>query len=234
MEAAVAVATVVAGMVAKEVAIVVAITKAATAEVAVAAMEAVEVVATIKVDTVEAVAATEVAADMVVAAEAATEVVDSLRRENSRRHGAVAEAEATEEVAVAATEEAIMVVEDMVEETKTAEEAVEEDTPILKGAEAGEEIPEVPSILRIIMKATRMELVPVMEVEEVLETNSTGMQIQRVHLESCNSILAASERCRSKTLRAPSISISASTLRRIKAYFRPKKVSVSLSNAGRG
>jgi hypothetical protein len=167
---------------------------------------------------------------MVVAAEAATEVVD-LRRENLRRHGAVAEA--TEEVAVVATEEAIVVAEDMVEETKTVEVAVEEDTPILKEVE-GQEIPEAPSILRIIMRVIRMEVVPVMEVEEVVETNSTEMQTLREHLESSNSTLAARERCKSKTLRAQSSSISVSILRRTKAYFRPKKVSLSLLNAGRG
>jgi hypothetical protein len=230
MEAAAVAATVVAGTVAKE-ANLVAITKVATAEVAVAAMEAVVEVATIKVDMVEAVAAMEVAAAMVVAAEAATEVVD-LRRENSKRHGAVA-AEATEEVAVAATEEAIVVAEDMVEETKTVEVAVEEDTPILKEV-AGEEIPEGPSILRIIMKATRMEVAQVMEVEEVVETNSTEMETLRGHLESSNSTLAARERCRSKILRVPSSSISVSTLRRTKVFFRPKRVSLSLLNAGRG
>jgi hypothetical protein len=187
-------------------------------------------VGTIKVDMVEVAAATEVAAAMVVAAEAATEVVD-LRRENLRRHGAVAEA--TEEVAVVATEEAIVVAEDMVEETKTVEVAVEEDTPILKEVE-GQEIPEAPSILRIIMRVIRMEVVPVMEVEEVVETNSTEMQTLREHLESSNSTLAARERCKSKTLRVQSSSISVSTLRRTKAYFRPKKVSLSLLNAGRG
>jgi hypothetical protein len=223
MEAAVAAATV--AEVAKEAHLVV-ITKAATAEVAVT--EAVAEEATIRVDMVAVVEAATEVVDMVVAAEAATVVVEILRRENSRRHGVVmVAAEAT--VAVVATEVAIVVAEDMEEETKIAE-VVEEGTLILKEVE----IPAVPSILRTIMKVTRMEVALAMEVEEVVETNLTEMQTLREHLESSNSILAARERCRSKTLRALSSSISVSTLRRTKVYFRPKKVSQSLLNAGRG
>lgn len=227
MEAAVAAATVAVVTVAKEANQVV-ITKAGTAEVAVAAMEAAVEAVTIKVDMGEVVAAATVvvAAAMAVAEGAATAVVDNLRRENSRRHGA---AVATVEVAVAvaATEEAIVVAEAMVEETKSVEAVVEEGTQILKEV-PGEEVPEVPSILRIIMKATRME------VEEVVETNSIEMLTPREHLGSSNSTLAARGRCRSKTLRGLSSSISVSTLRKIKVYFRPRKASPSLLNAGRG
>jgi hypothetical protein len=232
MEAVAVAATVAVGMVAKE-ANQVGITKAATAEVAVAAMEAAAEAVTIKVDTVEAVAAaTEVGVAMAVAEVAATAVVVSLRRENSRKHGAaVAEATVEVEVAVAATEEAIVVAEDMVEETKTVEVAVEEATPILKEVAAGE-IPEVPSILRIIMKATRMEVALAME--EVVETNLTEMPTLMELLESFNSTLAARGRCRSKTSRGLSSSISVSTSRRTRVYFRPKRASQSLLNAGRG
>jgi len=169
-------------------------------------------------------------AAMAVAEVAATAVADSLRRENSRRHGVVV-AEATVEVAVAATEEAIVVAEDMVEETKTVEVAEEEGTPILKEV-VGVEIPEVASILRIIMKATRMEVALAME--EVEETNLTEMQTLMELLESFNSTLAARGRCRSKTSRVLSSSISVSTSRKTKVYFRPKKASQSLLNAGRG